>query len=101
VTVRDSSGLNAILRRRRRLSFLALSSSSRTKIKRNKLLNVVDGQIIRLCKQRACALEPKVGGQQVLAPPVVLSLGLGLQNCRARMASIQARRRATGSAATA
>ena len=58
-------------------------ASSRTKIKRDKLLNVVDGQIIRLCKQRACALELKAGGQQVLAPPVVLSLGLGLQNCRA------------------
>jgi hypothetical protein len=47
------------------------------------ILNVVDGQIIRLCKQRACALELKAGGQQLLAPPVLLSLGLGLQNRRA------------------
>ncbi len=66
----------------RSLSFLALVLLAHEE-KLDRLLNVVDGQIIRLGKQRACAIELKAGGQQVLAPPVVLSLGLGLQNRRA------------------
>jgi hypothetical protein len=63
----------------RSLSFLALALLAHEE-RCDKLLNVVDGRIIRLCKQHACALELQASGQQVFAPPVLLSLGLGLQN---------------------
>ena len=49
--------------------------------KRDELLNIVDGQVTRLCQQRARALELKAcRQQQILALPLLLPLRLGLQH---------------------